>query len=125
MSTAVRSIRGRTTFSQFKRPSGRGSAGPVRVRYLGPTSDCTDDRPAVAFAVGRRTGTAVTRNRIRRRLRAALQELPTDTLGRGCYLVGADAPAASVPFRDLVGCLEEALAVATGAAGDRSRRPGR
>src|SRR5229473_7494071 len=56
----------------------------------------------VAFAVGRRTGGAVQRNRVRRRLRAALGQL-TDQLQPGAaYLVGAGVEALTMPFDALV-----------------------
>jgi ribonuclease P protein component len=52
-----------------------------------------DAPPRVAYAVGRRVGSAVTRNRLRRRLRAAVRD-EASALEPSCvYLVGA-APAA-------------------------------
>ncbi len=125
MSTAVRPIHRRATFSQLRRPSGRASAGPVQVRYLRPAPECADPRPAVAFTVGRRAGKAVTRNRIRRRLRAAIGQVPTGTLRPGCYLVGAAAPAATLSYQALVGCLEQALTGATRVAAAASAHPAR
>jgi len=58
-----------------------------------------DDQAAVparvAYAVGRPVGTAVARNRLRRRLRAAVADCDaTRPLPAGWYLLGA-APAAS------------------------------
>lgn len=111
MSNSVRPIRRRATFSQFKTASRRGSAGPVRVRFL---DRAPDGLPAVAYAVGRHCGGAVTRNRIRRRLRAAVRQLATEALPPGSYLVFADAEAAALPFGDLVACLERAVRAATG-----------
>jgi len=49
----------------------------------------TEEHPApprLAYAVGRRVGTAVDRNQLRRRLRAAAGELAPDLSG-GAYLV--------------------------------------
>jgi ribonuclease P protein component len=69
----------------------------------------------VAFAVGRRTGGAVQRNRVRRRVRAALRHL-TDELQPGtAYLVGAGAEALTMPFDALVQGLGELLTRAHGA----------
>jgi ribonuclease P protein component len=66
--------------------------------------------PAVAYAVGRRTGNAVVRNRLRRRLRAAVHE-HGDLLAPGtAYLVGAEPSAATMSFA----ALSEALARALG-----------
>jgi ribonuclease P protein component len=64
----------------------------------------------VAYAVGRRAGNAVARNRLRRRLREAVREqaelLEPDT----AYLVGADASAATMSFAALSQLLARALA---------------
>lgn len=76
-----------------------------------------DERPApprVALAVGRGAGGAVARNRIRRRLRAALRELQAaGRLPGGAYLVGASPSAADHPWAELVADLDEAVAAAT------------
>ena len=64
--------------------------------------------PRVAYAVGRRAGGAVVRNRIRRRLRAVLREL-SDELVPGAYLVGAGAEAASLSYGELRATVSEAL----------------
>jgi len=69
-------------------------------------SIATDDPdPAVAFAIGRRTGNAVVRNRIRRRMREILREsaLP----GYRAYLFGAGASAAGLDAAELRGLLAE------------------
>ena len=56
------------------------------------------DRPRVAFAIGRRQGTAVARNRVRRRLREVLREHPSALIG-GRYLIGTRQPASTVSYR--------------------------
>lgn len=59
--------------------------------------DAPDGGRRLAFAIPRRTGTAVVRNRIRRRLRAIIDDLDRDDPARipaGSILVGA-APAAA------------------------------
>jgi len=68
------------------------------VRYL---SDGSDDPPRVAYAIGRRFGTAVERNRARRRLRAAVA-LDEALLLPGCaYLLAADRSVMTIPFPTL------------------------
>lgn len=54
--------------------------------------------PQVAFAIGRAVGTAVRRNRLRRRLRALLA---ASDVPPGLYLVGATTRACEHTFDDL------------------------
>lgn len=69
--------------------------------------------PRVAFAIGRPVGGAVTRNRIRRRLQAALRELQTaGRLPPGDYLMGGRVEVASLPWTDLVATLDQAVEAA-------------
>ncbi len=56
----------------------------------------------MAYVVGRRAGTAVVRNRIRRRLRAAVAAHAPQLERGGVYLVGADRGAMTMPFTQLV-----------------------
>jgi len=55
----------------------------------------------VAYAIGRRAGNAVTRNRIRRRLRAAIDGHASELVPGGAYLFSADRPSMNVPFPTL------------------------
>src|SRR5262245_41499664 len=97
-------VRDRATFAALAEARPR-RAGPVRVRSVphrpGP--------PAVAYAVGRRAGNAVARNRLRRRLREAVREhadlLEPDT----AYLVRADLSAGTMRFSALSESLARAL----------------
>jgi ribonuclease P protein component len=59
------------------------------------------DAPRVAYAIGRRTGSAVVRNRIRRRLRAAVALHEAELSPGGAYLVAADRRAMTAPFAEL------------------------
>jgi ribonuclease P protein component len=52
----------------------------------------------VAYAIGRRFGTAVERNRARRRLRAAVALDEALLLPGGAYLLAADRPVMTIPF---------------------------
>jgi ribonuclease P protein component len=72
--------------------------------------------PRVAYAVGRTVGSAVARNRTRRRLRAALRD-QADALRPGAaYLVGASREVVSMPFAELTRCLRAALRAGAGSA---------
>jgi ribonuclease P protein component len=107
-------VRDRATFAAL-RDGRRGHAGPVRVTWVpGPVGD----PPRVAFAVGRRVGPAVARNRIRRQLRAVANDL-APRVAPGAYLV-AYRGARDASFADLRAWI---LAAATSAgavtAGDR------
>lgn len=84
----------------------RGRSGPVTVRALPqPEGACR-----VAFAVGRHTGSAVIRNRIRRRLRAVLRDLAHEGgLPGGPLLVSAGAPVATMPFAQVRADVRRAL----------------
>lgn len=55
----------------------------------------------MAYAIGKRTGSAVVRNRVRRRLRAAVALHEADLTAGGAYLLSADRRAMSAPFAEL------------------------
>jgi ribonuclease P protein component len=55
----------------------------------------------VAYAIGRRFGTAVERNRARRRLRAAVALDAALLLPGGAYLLAADRTVMTLPFPTL------------------------
>lgn len=72
--------------------------------------------PRVAYAVGRPVGTAVVRNQVRRRLRAAVAEQhrgPGGPLPSGSYLVAARPEAATLAPTDLKATLSRAMQAAT------------
>ena len=67
------------------------------------------DRPAVAYAISRKVGTAVVRNRLRRQLRvAASAASAAGVLESGSYLVVVGASAAGTDMTTLCGHLESA-----------------
>ena len=69
--------------------------------------------PEVAYSIGRAAGTAVVRNRLRRRCRAAVRE-SAPRLAPGKYLIRLDPSAAALDYRTLA----EATVGALAAAGD-------
>jgi ribonuclease P protein component len=83
-------IERRDTFLAL-RSGRRGRSGPLVVSWV-PGDPAQP--PRVAFAVGRRVGNAVTRNRVRRQLRTLLRDV-VPVLEPGAWLV-AVAPSATV-----------------------------
>jgi ribonuclease P protein component len=93
----------RRTFHTLREQGRRARRGPITVTWLPPSPGDADTPPRVAFAINRTTGGAVLRNRIRRRLRAALRELrASGRLPAGTYLVGGQAELAHLPWSALV-----------------------
>jgi len=85
----------------------------VRVQFVPAERD--DLTRHVAFAVPRKVGTAVNRNRCRRRLRAVVVEA-TAALPAGNYLVGVDQGVHDLPFHELRARVIEAMQRASQAA---------
>ena len=81
-------------------------AGPLWVVFV---ADPSVQPPQVAFALGRALGSAVRRNRARRRLRAILANRSHE-LAPGLYLVGGDAPLVGLASSRLEDLVREALA---------------
>ncbi len=119
MALTVGRIRRAATFRALARPDGRARKGPVSVVFTAHAPEAADF-PVVGYAIGRREGGAVVRNRLRRRLREAVRASGTE-LEPGAYLVRAAAPAAEMPFAEL-SC---AVRVAAQAAACRPGREGR
>jgi len=65
-------------------------------------ADPGDTHARVGYAIGRHAGNAVQRNRIRRRLRAAVERAEREgRLAPGAYLVGAGPEALTMSFTEL------------------------
>lgn len=78
------------------------------------------DPPRVAYSVGRSVGNAVTRNRVRRRLRAAVRHHGARLSPGSAYLVGATNRAVDATYRDIedaLGVLLERASADAGASG--------
>lgn len=94
----------RDTFDALRRAR-RRRQGPLTVSWV---AGDPAEPPRVAFTVGRRVGSAVVRNRLRRRLRSIMREAAPRLLP-GAYLVGAAPDAARLPYAHLRTLLLEAL----------------
>jgi ribonuclease P protein component len=86
----------RQTFAELRRGR-RHREGPVTVSWV--PGDPTEP-PRVAYTIGRRVGSAVVRNRLRRRLRALTREAAPN-LRSGSYLIGVSPEAASLSYDEL------------------------
>ena len=98
-------VRDRGTFARFRASRTRTSTGPITVTFV---HDEVATPPRVAYSVGRKVGSAVVRNRLRRRLRAIVADRPTQ-LAPGAYLISAAPRAAEMTFADLRSTVDGAL----------------
>ena len=96
-------VRSRAAWLALRASRCRARAGPIKVTFA-TVADA--DRPLVAFAVGRKVGSAVVRNRIRRRLR---DEASRHDLKPGAYLITVAPGAARIESPELRRDLDRAL----------------
>ena len=96
-------IRERDTFVRLRREGVRVRIDPL---WCSSVPDPNVEPPRVAFAIGRALGPAVTRNRLRRRLRALLAD--SDVLP-GIYLIGATPHVIELTFDELGSVLAKLL----------------
>jgi ribonuclease P protein component len=81
-------------------------AGPLSVRYAPSDGEAAE----VAYAIRRSGGSAVARNRCRRRLRACLEQLDrAGGLAAGVYLIGVRDEAVEAPYRELEIWMSQAI----------------
>ena len=95
--------RGRSAFERLRRATTVRS-GRFTVSWL---PALPDQPPALAFAIGKRVGNAVARNRLRRRLREAARQLVT--LPPGAYLIRARPGAVALSFEEISAHLARAV----------------
>ena len=107
-------VRERDAFVRLRREGVRIRTDPLWCSFV---DDQSVQPPRVAFALGRALGTAVTRNRLRRRLRAILGEIDVPF---GIYLIGATPAAPELTFDELGSTTTSLIDAAR-----RRARPGR
>jgi ribonuclease P protein component len=96
-------IRERADFVRLRREGTRVRIDPLWCSFV---PDPGLEPPRVAFAIGRATGSAVQRNRLRRRLRELLR---ARIVPGGLYLIGAGPRACELTFDELGSTLDRML----------------
>jgi ribonuclease P protein component len=114
--SALWRVRDRATFAELRRSGRRSRSGPVSVTWLPGDAGAP---PRLACSIGRQVGPAVTRNRLRRRIRAIVADAAPD-LRPGTYLVGVGPAATDLTHGDLRAAVLHAIA----ALPDASAAPG-
>ncbi len=119
-------IRDRRTFVALRQHGVRVRSGPLTITALldppppappapaagagAPAGTVSPtDPPRVAFAIGRKVGHAVVRNRLRRQLRAICAELAGVSLLPGAYLVSVRPAATELSYAELRTDVQRAL----------------
>ena len=97
-------IRDRSTFAALRQAK-RVRSGPLTVSFI---DGHPAEPPRVAYAIGRKVGNAVTRNRIRRRLRVVVTRLDPP-MGPGAYLIGVAPQASELTLQELQATMAKAL----------------
>lgn len=95
----VTGISEKAVFNGFARPAARARSGPLTLirNHLHPTGELR-----VAFAVPRRVGPAVVRNRLRRQLRAVVDTLSAEgVFSNGTHLIVVGPGAKGSSFAQL------------------------
>ena len=106
---AIGPIRSRHTHEALRRSSSRGRSGPLTVLFLEQKSWSDAE---VSYAISRRVGTAVVRNRLRRRLKAIMTEL-APSLVAGAYVVRTGPGSSTLDYEELRVAMSRALERAT------------
>jgi ribonuclease P protein component len=96
----------RATFEALRRSSARARGRLLSIVHV--PAGAGEHRVRVAYAVGRPVGSAVERNRARRRLRAVVAELAhSGRLPAGSYLVSARPGINAMRFGDLLATVSD------------------
>ncbi len=106
-------VRGWASFDGFRRPAGRTAKGPLRVRYQVVTEAEVGAPVKVAYAINKTFGSAVVRNRARRRLRHAVWEVVRE-MRPGSYLLSPEPTVVRMDFVRLVTLVRDAMMEAAG-----------
>jgi ribonuclease P protein component len=99
------------------------AAFALEARPAAPAADAASQPARFGLTITKEAGTAVVRNRMRRRLKAAVAAVgPVHARPGMDYVLFARKPALDRPFEELKRDLEQALANVHGPAGKRRKR---
>ncbi len=107
-SRSIGRVRNRAAFAQLLRTRARASCGPVWASFVPAASGADGVYPQVGYAIGKNCGNAVTRNRLRRRMRESARAV-AGTLPRGTYLLRVEPRASRSEPAELSGQVQRAL----------------
>jgi ribonuclease P protein component len=114
-------VHSRSTFRAFGHRARRVRSGEVAVAWVCELA--TGGGVRAAYGIDRRVGTAVVRNRVRRRLRAVMAEAcRRDEVPSGSYLVSVSPRGGDLRFADLRTAVRTALRGVAEEAGCSARR---
>lgn len=104
----IESLSGRRAFARVRSSGASARQGPIRMAYCpGPGRVCR-----FGFGMPRSAGSAVIRNRHRRRVRAVLRDLAREASGLlrpGDYFVGIAAPLDRLSYLELRAAIVDLL----------------
>ena len=95
----------RRRFAEFATPTGRGKSGTLRIVFVEHSDQGSCD---VAYAISRKVGNAVQRNKIRRRIRAAMDSF-SPAPRPGLYLIKCANGTGQLSYDELEQHLRAAL----------------
>lgn len=105
-------IRDRRTFEELRRRGRRARQGPLTVVFLPDSPTTNVGPPRVSYAIGKKLGGAVVRNRLKRRLRAVVNDVSRSDelpMPSGAYLMIPRSEAISMTHSELSTTVRGAL----------------
>lgn len=106
----IRSVRRTQTFEALRATPRRSASSTLKIAATTVDALTEPWKIELAFAIGRHFGSAVERNRARRRLRAAFAEVAaTGSIEPGAYLVVPKRRALSASYGELVDDVQRCL----------------
>ena len=97
----------------FERLAREGRTARARGLWVSAIMDSSLGETQVAYAIGRKAGGAVRRNRLKRQLREIVRSC-SHTVGPGWYLVGVSAGVDHLTFQQMESTLSRLLAEVQG-----------